>query len=215
MAWLKQMSQKAGVCPKKGDGFCLKKIIFVLGCSQFCLPNSNQNPLPMNKNLRYALFFVLALGLAACGGKDKATVDVAIGALVFEGDAAEFGTASLRAKASFNVDSLFKAQDASKVSKGELKFIKLKIDGAPNFDAIASITLQFTAADIKSVNVGSANNIAEGTTELTLELVDAPAIAAFFQAGNFEALIDLNLKDDMAEDKIKLIGNLAATLSLQ
>jgi hypothetical protein len=150
-----------------------------------------------------------------CGGGTKAEAKISFKNLTFTGKNAEFGVASIRTNIKLNVDSLLKANKANKIAKVTFNNLSFEVEGAENFDAISSVTLQLIGKDVKNISVASTSNIKKGTKTLNLTLSEKANATEFFQKGEFEALLDINMKDDSSEEKIILKGSFDCTLSLQ
>jgi phosphate-selective porin len=167
----------------------------------------------INFFLAIALFASTLLG---CNSAPKATTNVVISNIIFQGQAAEFGTASVKSTVQFKLDSILKANKAEKVSNVKLNSLTLQVKDAENFDAISNITLQFMGkGEVKNATVANASNITAGTKSLELKISEEADVSEFFKTGSFDALIDLNLKDDQSDAKVILIGTMKSTVSLK
>lgn len=149
------------------------------------------------------------------GGGSKAEVKISFKNLQFEGKEAEFGTASIRTEVKMNIDSLLKANKATKIGKAIMSNLSLKIKDKDNFDVLSNVTLQFLGKDVKSISIANASTITKGTKELKPIVSEKADVKDFFQKGIFEALIDVNLKDENSEEKIVITANFDCTLFLQ
>ncbi|TAE73877.1 MAG: hypothetical protein EAZ85_05990 [Bacteroidetes bacterium] len=162
----------------------------------------------------FCLFFG-SLFLYNCGGSPKAEVKISLKNLLFEGKEADFGTASIRTIIKINIDSILKANKATKISKAKLSDLSLRVKGSENFDLLSNITLQFLEKDTKSMSIANASKIASKTAKLSPTMSEKADAKDFFQKGTFEALIDLNLKDETSEEKVSILADFDCTLFLQ
>lgn len=160
-------------------------------------------------------FFVGSIFFYNCGGATKSEVKISLKNLQFEGKEAEFGTASIRTTIKINIDSILKANKATKVGKAIVSDLSLMIKGKDNFDYLSNVTLQFLGKDVKSITIGNASKVLKGIQILKPTISEKADAKDFFQKGIFEALIDLNLKDENSEEKIVINANFDCTLFLQ
>ncbi len=154
-----------------------------------------------------SLALLVVIAFAAC---KSSTVDFAYEYknLEFVFEAPYAGSESKSAEVSLNLDSAFKANNAdiAKIDKVTLDNVSFEMQDGQNFDNFSNLTVEFQSdnADVKTITVGSINDIKKGEQKIAFAGSEKQNADDFFNQKKFNILLSSNLKpEDTLSYKIK------------
>jgi hypothetical protein len=118
------------------------------------------------------------------------------------------GSDTKAAEVNLNLDSAFAANKANlqKISKVNLENVTFQTEDGKTFDNFSGLTVEFQSdnQDVKTITVGSINEMEKGKKELTFAGSEKQNADDFFKQKKFNILLSSNMKtEDTLAYKIK------------
>jgi hypothetical protein len=149
--------------------------------------------------------------VAGCKNENNVEFTYEVKNIEFVFEAPYVGSETKSAEVNLNLDSAFATNKANiaKISKVSLENVGFTIAEGKNFDNFGGLTveLQSDNANVKTITVGSTNEIGKGKTNFTFAGSENKNADDFFDQKKFNIMLSSNMK---VEDTIayKVIGTL-------